>query len=112
MMNYLITLLLTFLLTFVPFTLPMLAVDLEQGAKIFQANCVGCHANGGNIIRWGKNLKKRALKRNGYQSIENIAHLVTQGKGNMSAYGNRLTPEEINAVSAYVWQQAEKGWKK
>ena len=37
--------------------------DTANGAKIFKANCAGCHVNGGNIIRRGKNLKLRALKR-------------------------------------------------
>jgi cytochrome c6 len=89
-----------------------LADDMNSGAKIFEMNCAGCHANGGNIIRRGKNLKKRALKRNGFESVAAISQIVTHGKGNMSAYEDRLTPEEINTVSNYVWQQAEQGWKK
>lgn len=89
-----------------------LASDINSGAKIFEMNCAGCHAKGGNIIRRGKTLKKRALKRNGFESVAAISQIVTHGKGNMSAYEDRLTTEEINAVSNYVWQQAEQGWKK
>ncbi|MEO0488927.1 MAG: cytochrome C6, partial [Cyanobacteria bacterium J06659_2] len=36
--------------------------------------------------------------------------IVTQGKNNMSAYGDRLSPVEIEAVAVYVWQQAQADW--
>ena len=83
------------------------AVD---GATIFQANCIGCHPNGSNIIRRGKNLKQRALKRNGMDSLVAVKTLVAQGKNNMSAYAERLSETEIEAVSTYVLEQAENGW--
>ncbi|MEO1208525.1 MAG: c-type cytochrome [Cyanobacteria bacterium J06638_20] len=82
-----------------------------SGAEIFEVHCVGCHVKGGNIVRRGKNLKQRTLERRGYDSIEAIAQLVANGKGLMSAYRDRLTPEEITAVSAYVLEQAENDWK-
>ncbi|MGL4620906.1 cytochrome c6 PetJ [Chroococcidiopsis sp.] len=89
---------------------PALAADTSDGAKIFETQCAGCHINGGNIVRRGKNLKQKALKKYGMDSLEAIANIVTNGKGNMSAYKDRLTAEEIQAVSAYVLQQAETGW--
>lgn len=88
-----------------------LAADLQQGAQVFEMQCAGCHINGGNIIRRGKNLKQKALEKNGYDSVEAIAQIVTNGKNNMSAYGDRLTPEQIQAVSSYVLEQAQQGWK-
>lgn len=87
-----------------------LAVNNNSGAKIFQANCAGCHAKGGNIVRRGKNLKLKALHKNKLDNLEAITSLVTQGKNNMSAYGDRLTPQEIEAVAAYVLEQANQGW--
>ena len=84
--------------------------SVAQGNALFQANCVGCHARGGNIIRRGKTLKQRALTRNGYDTSEAIAEIVTQGKGAMTAFGDRLTAEEIEAIAQYVLQQAEAGW--
>ena len=59
---------------------PVLAADLAEGAKIFQVECAGCHPNGSNIIRRGKNLKLRALHRNKVDSIESISAIVTNGK--------------------------------
>ncbi|MEB3213210.1 MAG: c-type cytochrome [Leptolyngbyaceae bacterium] len=83
----------------------------EVGAEIFEVHCAGCHVNGGNIIRRGKNLKMRALQRNHMDTVEAIAHIVTVGKRPMSAYADKLTPEEIEAVSVYVLDQAQHDWK-
>lgn len=107
----LLILLLTLTLILSPISFPALAVNLDTGAKIFEAQCVGCHAGGGNIVRRGKTLKKKALERNHVNTLEAISALVTNGKNNMSAYKDRLTDAEIQAVSAYVLEQAEKNWK-
>ncbi len=88
-----------------------LAADITNGAKIFSANCAGCHINGSNIIRRGKNLKMRALKRYHMDSVDAIASIVTNGKNNMSAYKERLTEQEIQDVAAYVLQQAQQNWR-
>ncbi|NET31801.1 MAG: c-type cytochrome [Cyanothece sp. SIO1E1] len=92
--------------------LPATAADTVEGANIFKVHCAGCHAQGGNIIRRGKNLKQKALKRYGMDSRAAIANLVTNGKNNMSAYQDRLSPDEIDAVSAYVLEQAANGWRR
>lgn len=80
-------------------------------AEVFSLNCAGCHINGGNIIRRGKNLKQKALKRYGMDSIANIANLVANGKNIMPAYKDRLSEQQILDVSAYVLSQAENDWK-
>ena len=85
--------------------------NLDNGAQVFQANCAGCHAKGGNIVRRGKNLKLKALHKYKVDTQDTIASLVTNGKNNMSAYGEKLTAEQISDVSAYVLQKAEQGWK-
>ena len=89
---------------------PVLAADTENGEKIFNVHCVGCHPNGNNIIRRGKNLKKKALHRYGMDSPEAIKNIVTNGKNNMSAYQDRLSKQEIEDVAVYVLKQAEKNW--
>ncbi len=80
-------------------------------AEVFSANCAGCHINGSNIIRRGKNLKQKALKKYGMDSIANISNLVTNGKGIMPAYKDRLSEQQIIDVSAYVLSQAQTDWK-
>ncbi|NEQ95936.1 MAG: c-type cytochrome [Cyanothece sp. SIO2G6] len=82
-----------------------------DGASLFTLHCAGCHPGGGNIVRRGKTLKLRDLKRQHVDSVEAIATITTNGKGLMSAYSERLTPEEITIVSNYVWQQAQQNWK-
>ena len=107
-------------ITFVLFAILLFIISLEQpvladtvdGAKIFSAICAGCHINGGNIIRRGKNLKMKALKKYKMDSVEAISNIVTYGKNNMSAYKDRLTEPEIQAVSTYVLNQAENNWRK
>ena len=78
--------------------------------NLFDANCAACHANGGNIIRRGKNLKQKALSRYGYDSAESIESLVRQGKGAMPSYVDRLNEDEIGAIAQYVLSQANSGW--
>ncbi|MEK0178664.1 c-type cytochrome [Microcoleus anatoxicus] len=80
-------------------------------AEVFSVNCAGCHSNGGNIIRRGKNLKQKALKKYKMDSIANIANLVTNGKNIMPSYKARLSEQQIIDVSAYVLSQAESDWK-
>ena len=82
-----------------------------QGSQLFETHCIGCHADGGNILKWGKNLKLKALHNNKVDTVETIAALVTAGKGNMSAYATKMTPVEIETVSRYVLDQAAKDWK-
>ncbi len=92
-------------------SVPNLAPNLVQGAQVFEAQCAGCHVGGGNIVRRGKNLKLKTLQKNQVDTVAAIVALVTAGKGNMSAYGDRISAVEINSVSAYVLNQAEQGWK-
>jgi cytochrome c6 len=90
---------------------PVLAANVTNAPKLFEFHCSGCHVNGGNIVRRGKNLKLKTLEKNGVATIAAIETLVTNGKGNMSAYRDRLTPEEIQQVSAYVLEQANQDWR-
>ncbi len=109
--NKILTVVFIMLLMTNTFTLPVNAADIANGANIFSVHCAGCHINGGNIIRRGKNLQKKTLKRYGMDSLESITGIVTNGKSNMSAYKDRLTEQEIQEVAAYVLEQAETGWK-
>jgi len=101
---------------------------VDDGAKLFELHCAGCHVNGGNIIRRGKNLRLKALKRHGYRrgknlrlkalkrhgydSVESIVDIVTHGKNNMSAYSDRISEQDIDKLAKYVLNQAENNWKK
>lgn len=80
-------------------------------ARLFEYHCSGCHVNGGNIVRRGKTLKLKALEKNGYGTIDTIAEIITNGKGNMSAYKERLSETEIRDLAQYVLDRANENWK-
>lgn len=84
--------------------------DLARGATVFEATCAGCHVNGGNIIRRGKTLKAKALQRNQADSVEAVSAIIRNGKGIMSAYGDRLSAVEIRDLASYVLDRANADW--
>ncbi|MEH2066774.1 MAG: c-type cytochrome [Nostoc sp.] len=100
-----------FKLTLIP---PALAAETSNGIKIFEANCASCHIGGGNILISEKTLKKEALLKylQNYDSnsIQAIIYQVQNGKNAMPAFKDKLSPQEILEVAAYVFQNAEQGW--
>jgi cytochrome c6 len=112
--NFLLTLLLMVIIIGGLHQYPVLAseVNVNSGEMIFTNTCAGCHANGGNIVKGWKNLKLKTLIKNQLDSPGAIADLVRHGKNNMSAYQDKLTPIEIEAVANYVWEQANHNWQK
>jgi cytochrome c6 len=86
----------------------------EHGAQLFENTCAACHAGGGNVIGFARNktLKSKALAKYGYNSKESIAELLRQGKGVMPPYGrDRLSDLDVEDVSEFVLQAAERNWK-
>ena len=73
-------------------------------------HCSGCHVNGGNIVRRGKNLKLSALKRNGLDNPNEIARIAREGIGIMGGYEQVLGPEGDQVVANWIWQQAQNAW--
>jgi cytochrome c6 len=89
---------------------PVLAADIENGERIFTANCAACHAGGNNVIMPEKTLKKDALEANGMNAVSAITYQVTNGKNAMPAFGGRLSDSDIEDVANYVLSQSEQGW--
>lgn len=94
-------------IAFVP---PAQAGDAAAGKGVFAANCAACHQGGNNLVMAPKTLKKDALEKYGMYSKEAIITQVTNGKGAMPTFGGRLSDADIENVTAYVLEQAEKGW--
>lgn len=88
----------------------VLAADIENGERIFTANCAACHAGGNNVIMPEKTLKKDALEANGMNAVSAITYQVTNGKNAMPAFGGRLSDSDIEDVANFVLSQSEKGW--
>ena len=57
--------------------------------------------------------KKEALEKylDGGFKPEAVAKQVTNGKGAMPAFGNRLSDDEIALVAEYVISTSEAGWE-
>lgn len=85
-------------------------VVLQRGARLFDNHCAGCHANGGNVIRRTKTLRRQDLLREGVTSAADVARIASEGKGQMSGYAKVLGEGGADAVGAWVWKQAEQGW--
>ena len=94
------------------------------GMENFQASCAGCHAGGGNTFPFSskKTLFQGDLDKNGVTTVEVMSNLILKGKGGMPAYGEfmsqkgnmipaRFTEAEVIAISDFVFDQAEHGWK-
>jgi cytochrome c6 len=95
---------------FLSFSSQVLAADIENGERIFTANCAACHAGGNNVIMPEKTLKKDALEANGMNAVSAITYQVTNGKNAMPAFGGRLSDSDIEDVANYVLSQSEKSW--
>jgi cytochrome c6 len=95
------------------FNSPLFAADgnLQNGAKIFKARCATCHEKGKNLVNTKKQLTKTDLEKNAMFNVDNIALQIKGGKGSMPSFNKVLKQQEIDDVAAYVFSQAEKGWK-
>ena len=108
-MKHLFTLLISLSIFFIA-DKSTLGADLEEGERIFTANCAACHAGGNNAIMPEKTLKKDILEENNMNSISAITNQVKNGKNAMPAFGGRLADEDIENVANYVLNQSEQGW--
>lgn len=73
--------------------------------KTYTTNCVLCHAaDGSGSSPSGKALKAKDLGSKEVQakSDENLSEVITKGKGKMPAFGNKLKPEQIKELTAYI----------
>jgi cytochrome c6 len=89
---------------------PVLAADVDNGAKLFANNCAACHAGGKNVVNPQKTLQKADLQKWEMYDAAKIVTQVTNGKGAMPSFKGRLSDADIADVAAYVLAQADKGW--
>ena len=98
------------LISFAFFPQDLYALENNTAENLFKKNCIGCHINGGNIIRRSKNLKIKTLERNGIDSSEKIAKIAREGIGIMDGYEDLLKEYEDQILGIWVWEQAQKAW--
>ena len=84
--------------------------DASPGGLLFEQHCAGCHINGGNIIRRGKNLKLKTLEREQIATVDAIAAIAREGRGQMSGYADVLGSDGDQLVAEWVLMQAQNAW--
>lgn len=79
------------------------AADAKEGEATFKARCNVCHGEDGvpkSFAKGSPAFNDPAWKK--ATSVEAIEKVVAEGRKRMPAFQNKLTPEEIKAVSAYL----------
>lgn len=83
----------------------------EAGAKIFSDNCVPCHGTDGTgDTSSGKLLGAANLTTAKVQNLSNasLAHVISEGKGQMPPFKSVLTHQQIQDVLKYVREFGKK----
>jgi len=89
---------------------PLTIAGSAGANEVFDKNCAACHKDGGNIMNPDKTLSKESLEKNGVNSVDAVKKLVSEGKAPMPAFKGTLDGAQIDEVSAFVIEQANKGW--
>ena len=79
------------------------AVDPKEGEATYNARCKVCHGADGvpkSFAKGSPAFNDEAWKK--ATSLEAIETVIAKGRKRMPAFENKLTPEEIRAVSAYL----------
>ena len=74
-------------------------------AKIYKTNCVLCHsANGSGDNATGKAFHAKDLRSAEVQkqTDEELAEVITKGKGKMPAFGAKIKPDDVKKLVAYL----------
>jgi cytochrome c oxidase cbb3-type subunit 3 len=73
--------------------------DLDAGKQSYDTACFACHGADGKSGHGGADLSVTTLPAAG------IAITIASGKGNMPAFADIFTPEQLRDVAAYVSQR-------
>jgi len=82
-----------------------------SGQKIFEENCIRCHAADGSSNTFiGHKWKIPDLRSDAVQKLspEQRIEIITEGKERMPAHKNKLTADEIRQVESYVRELGKK----
>jgi cytochrome c6 len=76
----------------------------SPAADTYKTNCVACHAADGHGSAVGKSLHAADFNspQVQQQSDTQLADIITQGKGNMPAFGHSLSKNQIDALVKYI----------
>jgi cytochrome c6 len=77
----------------------------NDAASLFKSKCAMCHAeDGSGNSPSGKALKAKDLRSQETQSKSDaeISEVITKGRNKMPAFGQKLKPDQIQELVAYV----------
>ena len=76
----------------------------NSAASTYKTNCASCHGPDGRGSAVGKSLHAADFHsaQVQQQSDDQLAGVIGEGRGNMPAFGTRLTKDQINALVKYV----------
>jgi cytochrome c6 len=75
-----------------------LSAHAQGGADLFKSKCAMCHGVDGKKVE-GHDLTSADVQK---QSDAELTDTITKGKGKMPPFGERLKPEEIKGLVAYI----------
>jgi mono/diheme cytochrome c family protein len=75
-----------------------------SAASIYKTNCVSCHGKDGRGTPVGKSLHAADFRsaKVQQQSDAQLAQVIAEGRGNMPAFGTRLSKDPIDALVKYI----------
>jgi mono/diheme cytochrome c family protein len=76
----------------------------NPAASTYKTNCVSCHGQDGRGSAVGRSLHTADFHsaQVQQQSDAQLAGVVTEGRGNMPAFGTRLSKDQIDALVKYI----------
>jgi cytochrome c6 len=83
----------------------------SDAAGLFRSKCVMCHGeNGSGNTPTGKALKAKDLRSAETQSKSDaeLTDVISKGRNKMPAFGQKLKPDQIQHLVAYLRQLAKK----
>ncbi len=79
------------------------AMAAEDGKALFESKCAMCHGKDGVAKPFAKGAGNfNDPKWQAAKPEAAIVQTVTDGKGKMPSYKDKLKPEEIKAIAAYI----------
>ena len=76
----------------------------QAGQTLFKSNCATCHSQNGTPTAVGKSLNAPDLGSAPVQNQTNaqLQQIISNGKGNMPAFKDKLSPAEVDSLVAYA----------
>jgi len=76
----------------------------NSAASTYKTNCVSCHGQDGRGSAVGKSLHAADFHsaQVQQQSDAHLANVIAEGRGNMPAFGTRLSTGQVDALVKYV----------